>query len=76
MTTRPLDTSLQAWSQYGAILDGMGGEARLRAALDMSESVRLIRLEGIRATHPTWSRDEIVRYFISEEHGLELLDGP
>ncbi len=75
MTPRPLDTAPKVWSQYGAILDRMGGAARLRAALDMSESVRLIRLAGIQAAHPGWPQDEVVRHFISEEHGIELLDG-
>jgi hypothetical protein len=75
MTPRPLDTAPTAWSQYGAILDRMSGEARLRAALDMSESVRLIRLAGIRAANPDWSQDQVVRRFISEEYGVEHLDG-
>ena len=74
MSTRPLDTSPEAWSEYGAILDRMGGEARLHAALEMSDSVRLIRLAGIQALHPTWTADEAVRHFISEEHGIELQD--
>jgi hypothetical protein len=74
MSARPLDTSPEAWSQYGAILDGMGGEARLHTALEMSDSVRLIRLAGIQALHPTWTSQQVVRRFILEEHGIGLLD--
>jgi len=72
MSPRPLDTSEKAWSEYGAILDHMGGEARLRAALEMSDAVRLIRLAGIQALHPRWAQDQLVRQFILEEYGIEL----
>jgi len=74
MSTRPLDTSPAAWTTYAAVLDQMGGEMRLHAALEMSEAVRLIRLSGIRAHHPTWTEDDVMRHFISEEHGVDLRD--
>ena len=76
MSPRPLDTSAAAWSEYGDVLERMGGEQRLLAALEMSESVRLVRLAGIRAQHPDWDEEAVVRHFIAEEHGTRLPGRP
>lgn len=72
MTTRPLDTDSAAWSTYNAVLDGMGGAARVRAALELSEAVREIRLAGIRDRHPELTRQQAVARLVLEEYGIVL----
>ena len=74
MSSRPLDTSPEAWSRYGEILERMGGDARLLAALELSDTVRTLRLEGLRARHPEASHEELIRRLVREEHGIELPD--
>ena len=72
MTSRPLDTTPASWSAYNAVLECMGGPARLRAAVELSEAVREIRLAGIRARHPELTRREVVARLISEDYGVDL----
>jgi hypothetical protein len=50
----------------------MDGPARLRAALELSEAVREIRLAGIRARHPELSPREAVERLVAEDYGVEL----
>ncbi|MGH7555209.1 MAG: hypothetical protein ACREMQ_19575 [Longimicrobiales bacterium] len=49
MATRPRDTSPDAWAQQQAALARLGAEGRVRMAIELSESVRSIQLEGILA---------------------------
>jgi hypothetical protein len=72
MSPIPLDTSTAAWAELGAVLDEMGGEERLRAAIEMSDSIRLVRLAGIRAMNPSWSDDRVFGAFLRDEYGLDL----
>jgi hypothetical protein len=72
MSPKPLDTLPAAWEVYGTVLDGMDGSTRLQAAVELSESVRAIRLSGIRARHPELSSREVVARWVVEEHGLDL----
>jgi hypothetical protein len=74
MTSRPLDTDAAAWSAQNAALDRMGGPARLRAAIELSEAVREIRLAGIQACHPDLGRREVIFRLVREEYGVELPD--
>lgn len=74
MSSRPLDTSPEAWAEYCRALDRIGGEKRLRIALDLSESVRSLRLAGIRAQFPTESQSQIVRRYVQEVYGVRLPD--
>lgn len=76
MTSRPADTASASWSTYTAVLDEMGGEARLYAAVELSEAVREIRLAGIRARHPTLSPQEAVLQLVAEDYGVELPPSP
>ncbi len=76
MTSRPLDTTAAAWTAQNAVLDRMGGPARLRAAIELSEAVREIRLSGIRARHPELDRREVIARLVQEEHGIDLADSP
>ena len=72
MKTHPLDTDQAAWTRYTAVLDGMDGAARLYAAIELSETVREIRLAGIAAEHPRVSRRETVARLVLDEFGVEL----
>lgn len=72
MTSRPLDTTPAAWAEYDAVLERMGGPARLLAALELSEAVRAIRVAGIEARHPQLSREEIIARLVREEYGVTL----
>jgi len=72
MTSRPLDTTATAWSMYQGALDRMGGPARVRAAIELSEAIREIRLAGIMARHPQLSRRQAIARVIAEEYGVEL----
>lgn len=72
MSPRPLDTTPAAWSTYRAVLDRMSGPARFRAALELSESVREIRLAGIRARHPELNQKQVIARLVLEEYGVTL----
>lgn len=72
MTPRPLDTDRAAWTAQNAVLDRMDGPARLRAALELSEAVREIRLAGIHARYPQSSRSAAVRRVVLEEYGVRI----
>lgn len=76
MTSRPLDTTAAAWTAQNAALDRMGGPARVRAAVDLSEAVRDIRLSGIQARHPELDRREVIARLVQEEYGIDLPDSP
>jgi hypothetical protein len=71
MTSRPLDTSAESWTEYQSILDGMGAAGRLAAALELSDAVRAIRLAGIRSRDPELSHREAVERLVAEEYGVE-----
>ena len=72
MSSRPLDTSEEAWSEHAAIIEHMGGEKRLQVAMELSDAVRTLRLEGMRARDPAASHEELIRRLIREEYGIEL----
>lgn len=61
MTPRPLDTSPEGWAVQREALARMGGEGRIRTAIELSEAVRTLRLEGILARNPHWTRAEAVQ---------------
>ncbi len=70
MSLRPLDTSLDALAAQRSALAGLGPEGRVRAALEMSDAVRGIRISGLRSRHPDASERELVARFIAEVHGV------
>lgn len=72
MRTRPVDTHPAAWSVQQEALARMGGEARLKAAIDLSEVVQELRLAGIESRHPELSRREAVALLVWEDHGVRL----
>ena len=57
---------------YASVLDRMDGSARLHAAVELSESVRELRLAGIRARHPELNAKRVVARWVLEEYGFAL----
>jgi hypothetical protein len=57
----PHDTSRAAHDAQIAAYRAMGPEARVAMAAEMSEDVRRIALDGIRARHPEYSVDDARR---------------
>jgi len=59
-----LDTSPDAAAVHAAVLRRMSPEQRVRAAFEMSDSLRELTLAGLRTRHPDWSevrlRDELL----------------
>lgn len=74
MSTRPRDTDPLSWMLVRKSFASMGGEARLRAAIDLSEAVREFRIAGLQSRHPGWSRTDAVRHIVREEWGIDLVD--
>jgi len=72
MSPRPLDTDSAGWAVYNDVLDRMDGPERFHAAVELSESVREIRLAGIRARHPDLSPQQVVARWVLEEYGIQL----
>lgn len=64
--TRPLDTTPEAWARQREAIRRLGPEGRVAAAIEMSEAVREIRIDGLLARHPGWSRADAVRYIVRE----------
>jgi hypothetical protein len=69
---RPLDTSREAWDRQMMAFRNLGPEGRVRAALELSEAVRTVQLEGILSRNPEWSEREAVRHLVATLHGIEL----
>lgn len=64
MSTRPKDTSETSWLTQREIVARMDPSARVRVALDLSESVREIEIEGLLARNPPWSRTDAVGWLV------------
>lgn len=70
MSLRPLDTTADALRVQRSALRDLDPETRVRAALEMSDAMRRIRLSGIRSRHPEATERETIDRFISQVHGL------
>lgn len=70
MSLRPLDTTPAAWKVQRSAFGKLGPEGRLRAALDMSDAMRRIRLLGIRSRHPEATEPEAISRYIARAHGV------
>ena len=57
--TRPADTDPAAYEVQLAIYRKMSGGQRVALALELSDNVRAITREGIRARHPDYSVTEV-----------------
>jgi hypothetical protein len=64
MSTRPHDTSGASWRAQREIIGRMDPAARVRTAVDLSDSVRELQIEGLLARHPTWGRSNAVEWLI------------
>jgi hypothetical protein len=64
MSTQPLDTTVEGWLVQREALARLSGEARVRTAIELSEAVRTLQLEGILARNPEWSRSEAIQFLI------------
>jgi hypothetical protein len=72
MTSRPLDTDPASWARYNAVFDRMDGPARVRAALELSQTVREIRLAGLRARYPDLTPRQLIARLVAEDYGVDL----
>lgn len=73
MSTRPDDTSAASRRVQRAIVASMDPAARVRVAIDLSESVRELQIEGLLSRNPTWSRSDAVDWLVRRvvDHGVD-----
>jgi hypothetical protein len=64
MSNRPHDTSDASSAAQRDALAAMEPSSRLQVAIDLSESVRELQIQGLLARHPSWSREEAVDWLI------------
>jgi hypothetical protein len=76
MNLEPVDTSAQARSVQEAAHARLGPEGRLKIALQLSESIRELRLAGLRSSAPEASEAELVLRLISEIYCLQPEGSP
>lgn len=69
-----LDTSADAELVRLAALRAMGPTARVLLALEMSDEIRLVTLDGIRQRHPDLAEPELIECLIELWHGAEIAD--
>jgi hypothetical protein len=56
---RPLDTTVEAERVQLEALKRMGPEGRLRAAIELSHTCRMLLTEGVRRRHPEYNEEQI-----------------
>jgi hypothetical protein len=64
MPTRPHDTSDASWTAQRQIIAGMDPSSRVSVAIDLSESVREIEIQGLLVRNPEWSRSDAVAWLV------------
>lgn len=64
MATRPRDTADISWVVQRDIVARMDPVSRIRAAIDLSDSVREIQIQGLLARNPGWRRTDAVQWLI------------
>lgn len=72
MHSRPLDTTRDAADARRSALGRLDPAERVQAALEMSDSMRRIRLSGLRASLPDAAESELVARFIARVHGVHV----
>jgi hypothetical protein len=70
--TIPNDTSPDIWDMQVAVYDRLGPEGRIRAAIELSESVRSVLVAGIRSRHPGWTDEDVVHHVVATQYGVDL----
>ncbi len=68
----PADTSLEAIRVQHAIYRRMPPEQRLRLACQMSDSIRVVAADGVRARHPDYNQRQVQLAVIRMTLGEEL----
>jgi hypothetical protein len=66
------DTTQDADVRQHEIFRKMQGEEKVRIAMDLSDVVRDVALEGLKNRHPAASEGERRILFIKEVHGVEI----
>lgn len=69
---RAHDTSPEAHQAQFRAYRRLTPDARVAMAVELSESVRLIAIEGIRNRHPQYSDDEVSRALLALLYGRDL----
>jgi hypothetical protein len=64
MSTKPHDTSDASWVAQRDAVAAMEPSCLVQVAIDLSESVRELQIQGLLARHPSWSREEAVGWLI------------
>jgi len=68
------DTTRDADVRQHEIFKRMQGEEKVRIAMDLSDIVRDLALEGLKSRYPSASEAERRILFIKEVHGVEIVD--
>ncbi|HEX2168317.1 MAG TPA: hypothetical protein VHG09_13870 [Longimicrobiales bacterium] len=72
MSSRPRDTSDSSWLAQRHAVARMDPSARVRVAIDLSDSVREIQIQGLLHRHPAWNRSEAVQWLIQRLRSRSL----
>lgn len=70
MNLDSLDTSAEAREIQERAHARLGPDGRLQTAFDLSETVRALRIAGLRSQRPEASELDLVRQFIAEIYGI------
>lgn len=70
----PSDTSADAEQVRRSVLASMAPSARVGLAIEMSEELRLVSLQGLRVRNPGLTEQELVDRLVQLWHGDECLD--
>lgn len=77
---RPKDTSAEAQAVLDRARAKLSGAERVRIAADLSEAVRTITRQGIRARHPDYSDHQVslalLRILYGDELASKVAGGP
>lgn len=74
MSSRPGDTSDAVWAARREILARMDPVSRVRAAIDLSESVRELQIQGLLARNPGWDRSDAIAWLIERFASSRVTD--
>jgi hypothetical protein len=72
-SNRAKDTSVVGWNTQQEALARMDPESRIRVAIDMSESVREIQIQGILARNPEWTRRDAIDWLVERSVGYRVV---
>jgi hypothetical protein len=69
---RPQDTSAEAHEVQLGIYRAMSPERRVEIALELSDGIRKVAIDGIRHRHPEYSDGEVRRAVVALIYGDDL----